>query len=352
MAAGRGRGWPRVTRALKAIALLLAVLVGGLALLLHAPAPPAIAFPGGKQFAFSVIDDTDMATLERVRPIYEVFDRYGVHTTKTVWVLPSQGSTHPADAGDSLSTPAYRDYMLDLQRRGFELALHGVRGGSSRRADIAKGLEAFKAIVGHDPRMHVNHSLNQDNLYWGGARWSFGPFAWLYERTSQHAFSGQEPDSPYFWGDLAKTHIRYVNQFTYADINLLKVNPHFPYSLPDKPYVNYWFPTADGDNLDRFEELLSADNLDRLQREHGVCLVYAHLGAGSFNKDGGVNQRFEARIKDLASRNGWFAPASDILDFLRKQDGWEADMGYKERLRLEATFFGGRLMRPSIHRKS
>jgi peptidoglycan/xylan/chitin deacetylase (PgdA/CDA1 family) len=341
-----------VTRVLKALALVLAVVAGGLAVLLHAPPPRPIAFPGGKQFAFSIIDDTDLATLERVRPIYDLLDRYGVHTTKTVWVLPSQGSRHPADAGDSLSTPAYRDYMLDLQRRGFEIALHGVRGGSSQRADIAHGLEEFKTILGHYPRMHVNHSLNRDNLYWGGARWSFGPFAWLYDRTNARDFSGQVPGSPYFWGDLAKAHIRYVNQFTYGDINLLKVNPHFPYALPDKPFVNYWFPTADGDNLDRFEELLAPENLDRLQAEHGICLVYAHLGAGSFNQKGAVNPRFEARIKDVAARNGWFAPASDILDYLQQQKGWEADMGYKERLRLEAAFFSGRLFRGNTRHKS
>lgn len=344
MVDGRAPRWRRVKRALKALVIGLVVLAGGLAVLLRAPSPTPIAFPGGKRFAFSIVDDTDMATLERVRPLYDALHRHGLRTTKTVWVLGSQGSKHPPDAGDSLAAPAYRDFILDLQRRGFEIALHGVRGGSSQRADIERGLEEFKTILGGYPRMHVNHSLNRDNLYWGGARWSFAPFAWVYGRTGRHEFSGEVPGSPYFWGDLAKAHIRYVNQFTYADINLLNVNPHFPYSLPDKPYVNYWFPTTDGDTLDRFEALLSPANLDRLEQEGGVCLVYTHLGAGSFNVPGGANPRFEARLEDVASRNGWFAPASDILDHLRQQDGWQADMGAKERLRLETTFFGARAL--------
>ena len=70
------------------------------------------------------------------------------------------------------------------------------------------------------------------------------------------------------------------------------------------------------------------ETLDRLEREGGLCLVFAHMGAGSFNRGSGVDPRFEARIKDLASRNGWFAPASEILDYLQQQPGFEADLDF------------------------
>ena len=117
--------------------------------------------------------------------------------------------------------------------------------------------------------------------------------------------------------------------------------------------MNYWFPSANGNNLDRFEELLSPENLDRLQREGGVCIVYTHLGAGSFNGASAVNPRFEARIKDLDVAQWLVRSGLGILDHLRTQEGWTADMGYKERLRLEATFFGGRVLRQgSTRRKS
>jgi hypothetical protein len=317
---------------------------GTLAMVFYPPTPHPVAFPGGKRFAFSIVDDTDMATLARVRPLYDVMARYGLRTTKTVWVLESR-SSHEPDHGDTLRNSEYRRFIEELQAKGFEIALHGVKGGGSVRAEIISGLEEFKAILGAYPRMHINHSLNSDNLYWGGARWSFGPFAWLYDRTSQHAFEGQVPGSRHFWGDLARQHIQYVNQFTYRDINLLGVNPSFPSWLEDKPYVNYWFPTSDGDNLDRFEALLSPENLDRLEREGGVCLVYTHLGAGSFNQGDGVNPRFEARIRDVASRNGWFAPASDVLDHLRTQPGWTKDLSFRQRVRLEAKFLAGRTLR-------
>ena len=323
----------------KAIVLIVALLVVTASYFLYPPEPRTVSFPGGKQFAFSIVDDTDMATLERVKPLYDLLHQYGFRTTKTVWVFESNELSHPPNQGDTLDDPAYRAYIKELKDWGFEIALHGVRGGSSDRQDIIDGLEEFRGVLGEYPGIHVNHSLNRDNVYWGGYRWSFAPFQWGYGLGGKNKFLGHDSTSAYFWGDLVKKHIRYVNQFTYSDINLLAVNPSMPYRLEDKPYVNYWFPTADGDNLDRFEDLLRTENLDRLEREGGICLVYTHMAAGSFNKNSGANPRFEARLKDLASRNGWFAPASEILDYLRAQPGWKPDLSFREVVRLEIIFF-------------
>jgi hypothetical protein len=315
-----------------------AVFVGALVYVLHDPAPRTIMFPDGKRFAFSIVDDTDMATVDRGKPLYDLLHQYGLRTTKTIWVLKATSDAHAPDHGDTLRDPAYREFIVDLRRKGFEIALHGVRGGSSVRQDIIDGLDEFRNEIGQYPTMHVNHSLNADNVYWGERRWSFGPYRWAYGLMSGQQFSGDDPQSPYFWGDLVQERVRYVNQFTFTEINLLNVTPSMPYHLDDKPYVNLWFLTADGDNLDRFEALLSKENLDRLEREGGVCLVYTHLGAGSFNKDGKAHPRFEARIKDVAARNGWFAPASEILDHLSKQPGWTEKPGLREKIRLETLF--------------
>jgi len=330
---------------LKGIALISVALVCAAGYFLYPPEPRAVTFPDGKRFAFSIIDDTDLATLEQVKPLYELLHRYGLRTTKTVWVLESNEPSHSPNRGDTLRDPAYRAFILDLKSWGFEIALHGVRGGSSKRQDIIEGLDEFRAVLGEYPRIHINHSLNRDNVYWGENRWSFAPFRWAYASVGEHEFSGQNSESVYFWGDLVQEKVQYVNQFTYGDINLLAVNPSMPYRLADKPYVNYWFPTADGDNLDRFEVLLAKENLDRLEREGGICLVYTHMGAGSFNRDGGANPRFEARLKDLASRNGWFAPASEILDYLREEPGWRAELSFRETVRLEILFLWNTILR-------
>jgi hypothetical protein len=325
-----------------ALRLLLAATAGlgaFAAYILYPPPGRSIEFPEGKRFAFSIVDDTDMVTLERAKPLYDLLHAYGLRTTKTVWVMESSEPSHSPNQGDSLRDSGYRAFIVDLQRRGFEIALHGVRGGSSERADVQAGLDEYRQVVGRDPNLHVNHSLNLDNVYWGEHRWSFPPYRWLYAWFGDRPFAGHDPASKHFWGDLVQQRITYVNQFTFADINLLNVTASFPYHLPDKPYVNLWFPTANGDNLDAFEALTSADNLDRLEREGGVSLVYTHLSAGSFNTDeGGVEPRFEARLRDIAGRDGWFAPASEILDYLKSQPGWREVPSWRERVRLETLF--------------
>jgi hypothetical protein len=111
--------------------ITLALLAAVITWILQPPPQRAIIFPEGKRFAFTIVDDTDMATLERNRPVYEVLHRYGLRTTKTVWVLDATETDHPPNAGDSLNDPDYRAFIQDLRGKGVEIALHGVRGGSS-----------------------------------------------------------------------------------------------------------------------------------------------------------------------------------------------------------------------------
>ena len=323
------------TRALLVGAFLAAGIV---AFVLYPVTPPHLIFPGGKRFAFTIVDDTDQATLERGRPLYEVLHRAGLRTTKTVWALETGSQSVPTDQGASLREAAYRDWILELQRQGFEIGLHGVRGGSSDRATVLAGLEEFKRTLGAYPRLHVNHALNRENLYWGEHRWWFAPFRWAFQAGREHRFEGHLPDSPYFWGDLARDRLRYVRRFTYSEINLLRVNPWMPYRISGMEYVPYWFEGSDGGSIDQFVELLSDRNLDRLEQEGGVTLVYAHLGAGSFNKNSGADPRFVDRIEAVSRRQGWFAPASEILDYLAAQPGWTPEPSVRQKLRLELWF--------------
>lgn len=42
----------------------------------------------GKSFAFTIIDDTDEATVANVKPIYDLLAELGIWTTKTVGPFP------------------------------------------------------------------------------------------------------------------------------------------------------------------------------------------------------------------------------------------------------------------------
>lgn len=338
------RHGPRVWRV--AGRLAAGALISLLALAAIVAIPPAerrVTFPGGKRFAFSIVDDTDLTTLARVKPLYDLMHSSGLRTTKTVWVMGRSTEAVDTNRGETLQDVEYLAFVEDLKRKGFEIALHGVRGGSSLRTETIQGLDEFRAKLSTSPRLHINHALNRDNLYWGAHRWTFPLWRWGFGLLQPYEFSGHVPESPYFWGDVAQRQVRYVRRFTFSEINVLRSNPSIPYRIASMPYVNYWFDAADGGSIDAFERLLQPANLDRLEREGGVCLVYAHLGAGSFNKDGEVHPRFAARIRDVASRAGWFAPVSEILDFLAEQPGWTPDLSLRQRLRLEAAFLVDRV---------
>ena len=57
-----------------------------------------------------------------------------------------------------------------------------------------------------------------------------------------------------------------------------------------------------------------------------------------------MDPRFEARLRDVVARGGWFAPASDILDHLRRQPGWTGRPGLGEQARVDAKYLRGQLM--------
>ena len=327
--------WRRVVLGL---ATMGAVMTMGLAAVLWPPPPRAVTFPDGKRFALTIVDDTDLTTVNRARPIYKALAEAGLRTTKTVWALPAIENPGPGDQGDTLQDAPYREFILDLQAKGFEIALHGVRGGSSPRATSIEGLEEFKRIIGDYPKLFVNHSLNREDLYWGQHRLTFTPYRWLFGIARGTQFAGHIEGSPYFWADIAKQRIKYVRRFVFSDINVLHVNPATPYHLDETPYVNYWFDSSDGGSIDQFEALLSPENLDRLEREGGACIIYAHLGAGSFNSNGDANPRFLKRIREVAARPGWFVPASELLDYMSAQPGWNPRQTFRERIRLETAY--------------
>lgn len=299
---------------------------------------PEVQFPEGKRFAFTIVDDTDGATLESVRPVYEFLTEQGLRTTKTVWVLPGTEQELWANRGESLADPDYRAFIQSLQARGFEIASHGARGGTSSRAEILAAMEEYRGHLGAYPRIHVNHAMNRDNLYWGARRLTFPPYRWLYALLpGRPSFDGENPESDRFWGDFIEANVDYVVDFSFFNINLWKVNPAIPYHVSEKQYVATWFNTSNGGDVSSFNDLLSRENLDRLEAEGGVSIVYTHFAKG-FYQDGELNTEFAERIRDLASRPGWFVPASTVLDFLKSQREDGPGLSWRQKLRLETVW--------------
>jgi len=274
-----------------------------------------INFPDNKQFAFTIVDDTDDAYLENIQPIYDLLAKNGIRTTKTVWVYPVRDPER--SKGDSLSRAEYRDFVVNLKMKGFEIGLHNVGSGIYYRDEILEGLEDFSQKLGHKPRLHINHSYNPDNIYCGSKRFSF-PFNHIVEKLyAQYSnFSGEIEGSEHFWGDVHKEVVDYSRNYEIDDINTLKKNPYMPYR--DKVYddfSNYWFSSTFAPNQWMFKKQVNKKSIDRLEAEGGICILYTHLGY--YMKDGVIDPHFKMMIEYLGKKsNGWYAPVSDILDFL------------------------------------
>jgi hypothetical protein len=277
-------------------------------------------FPGEKRFAFTVIDDTDDSRVDNTKPIYDLLYDLGFRTTKTVWPVHCPEGSTEFFAGDTLASPEYREFCVDLQRRGFELTWHGATMETSRRERTIEGLEAFRRTFGHYPVVHANHAYNRENLYWGPHRYQTPVrlLARIAASRWQRGFEGEVETSPFYWGDLCRAHMRYVRNFSFRVVNTLEVDPDTPYTLRSTPHVRSWFSATDAPDVDAFCSLVSRASLDDLCRRGGACILATHLGKG-FVRDGQVDHRVAETLSYLAELPGWFVPVSTVLDHLVAQ---------------------------------
>ena len=309
----------------------------------------ALEFPEHKKFAFTIFDDTDGAMLEDIAPVYELLDRLGMATTKSVWVFPPQEETGPS--AHTLQDRDYLDFIKSLAGKGFEIAFHNASMCSNMRETTISAIEFFNENLGYYPKAHANHHENKENIYWGGDRLDFQILKTLYKMFKKlngryPVYEGSKPDSPYFWGDICRNRIKYVRNFVFREINLLRVNPTMPYKDPKRASVNYWFSSCEGADVNSFNQLLSSRNQESLEREGGVCIVYTHFADG-FVKDGKVNPKTEELLTELSRRNGWFVPVSTLLDHLQSRQTREI-RPYHERINMELRWFLAKV----IHRTS
>ena len=279
-----------------------------------------VAWPEGKRFAFTVFDDPD-ACSEESRMVYHFLADLGFRTTMAVWPI---GPLRDRNSdGETCSDSSYRAYAQQLQSRGFEIGYHNAAPHPCTREEIQKSFELFREYFGAYPTAAANH-YNTDALYWGSPRLHEGLGRAIYDLSTlgrqRTRFLGHVEDHPYFWGDLCREHIRYYRNFVYREINTLKACPYQPYYDPERPFVNGWFCSAEGTDCASYVATITEANLDRLQEEGGLCIMYTHFGKG-FVQDGKLTPRFRELTTRLSRANGWFAPVTAVLDHLRSIHG-------------------------------
>lgn len=276
-------------------------------------------FPGRARFAFTILDDTDDATVENVQPVYDLLTELGFRTTKTAWPLDCPEGSRLYLAGETLADAEYLALVRDLVAKGFEVAYHGATMESSTRDRTERGLRAFSSLLGVTPKIYCNHGQNLENVYWGAARYRAAPIripiALVERLLGRPQYFGHVPGSPYFWGDLCQAQFRFVRNFTFATLNNGAIPPCGPYRLKSTPWVQYWFNTADAPDAAQFKRLVTPESVRQLCEDGGVCILSTHLGKG-FAKNGRVDPEIEDTFRYIASLPGWFPPVSEVLELL------------------------------------
>lgn len=313
---------------------------------------PIIEWPDGHRAAFSVFDDTDLITMENGPPVYRLLTDLGLYITKSVWPL---GPTRRQQVGGATCADVeYLDWVLTLQSEGHEIGYHNATDHPSTRPETIEALDRFEQMFGHAPRIGADHSGNIEALYWGPGRLS-GVRSAAYDRAqkvmrpNRPTFSGHDPASQYFWGDICQERITYWRNFCFNRTNLFEVSPKLPYHDPRRPFVNHWFTSTDGSNRPRFLRHVTDEALDHLERSGGVCIMYTHFG-DKFAPDGRLDPEVARAFERLAGRNLWVAPASQVLDHLRLQLG-DVELTDAERTRMENHWVRDRIQDSSFLRR-
>lgn len=303
--------------------------------------PTGVVWPDGGKFAFSIFDDTDLATLDDSREIYSFLLDKGVGVTRAVWLFDS-----PNDQGITCDDPRYVDWLSQVREQGVEIAFHNAGHESSERERTIAALERFKEIFGDGPISYACHAECRENIYWGGARLTSPLNKTLYNILTGFRkngyFQGHVEGSAWFWGDVCRDRIRYVRNFVFRAINTLAACPFMPYHDPARPFVNLWFAASDGGDAASFVKLIGEENQDFLEEQGGACIVYTHTGKG-FCDGGRIHPEFVRLIERLSKKDGWFAPVSSVLDHLANTRG-EHVISDSERSALERGWLLDRLL--------
>ena len=103
-----------------------------------------ISWPGGKRFAFSVFDDTDLSVPGNFEAIYDLLGSLGMRTTKSVWTATGSDLDPRSAQGSTCDDEEYLRTVLQLQKSGFEIGYHNSYFEGLPRQRVEDALDRFR----------------------------------------------------------------------------------------------------------------------------------------------------------------------------------------------------------------
>jgi hypothetical protein len=85
-----------------------------------------VKWPNGKSFAFTIVDDTDEATVNNVKPIYDLLYELGFKTTKTVWLFHQGMSLVEILLPTRIMHSSLRNYQIKDMKSHFMEPVQGL----------------------------------------------------------------------------------------------------------------------------------------------------------------------------------------------------------------------------------
>jgi hypothetical protein len=295
-------------------------------------------YPSGHTFAFTIVHDADSAYSQRLAPLFEEFDALNMKITATVFVfwadwanqgkiwsswnrIQDPGRKFLAPKGVPLVDDAERAFYLNVATRGHEIGMHTPSDTSDTTEQLQRAFEYFARVFGHPPTIYVEHSQrsNKETLENEGAN----------PRSDYYSLAILKLYHPWVWVD-GPLGLPASDAPRYYDLVASKVAPFSDESAKRYGFDKIFTRTgkwhlADGDG---FLQEYSVANIDDLERNRGIALVYTHLDSKWLDPDTRkMRTSLSQRLRYLASKNGWFAPAGTILDRVRAMHELSLDSG-------------------------
>lgn len=282
-------------------------------------------YPNGYEFAFTIVHDADSAYSQRLAPLFEAFDKLGFKITATAFAFwaewardgkiwsewnksSDKDSRFFAPKAVPLTDKNEREFYRALAARGHEIGMHSPSDTSDTRKDLIRAFEYFKQVFGSYPRVYVEHSSTSNKE--AQSNEGSNP-ASIYYNTDLLNHYG-----PWIWVDGPGA-LQDQKHEQFYDIMAANGSPFSRFALERYGIKKGFMRTGKWKEAtgDGFLQWYSEKNIDSLEKNRGMALVYTHLDSKWLDpQTRKIRSSIENRLRYLASKHGWFASAGTILD--------------------------------------